>query len=165
MSFAFNARELRRRLDFARKSYRDEFIDFLPRSYSCVAPRSYSHASPRTSSRALPHFSHGPNHCIYGFGSWENNSVPRSFGYSPHLHRGDHMPRRHGFLAGESYTHLESRHLDGPQFPHRGSHPTGSKTEVQKTMKTSSGRMVKCWIPKIYLTNPGTEPSTSSHPM
>jgi hypothetical protein len=32
-------------------------------------------------------------------------------------------------------------------------------------VKTSSGRMVKCWIPKIYLTNPSTEPSTFSHPM
>jgi hypothetical protein len=32
-------------------------------------------------------------------------------------------------------------------------------------VKTSSGRMVKCWIPKIYLTNPSTKPSTFSHPM
>jgi hypothetical protein len=31
-------------------------------------------------------------------------------------------------------------------------------------VKTSSGHMVKCWIPKIYLTNPSTEPSTFSHP-
>jgi hypothetical protein len=31
--------------------------------------------------------------------------------------------------------------------------------------ETSSGRMVKCWIPKIYLTNPSTEPLTSSHSM
>jgi hypothetical protein len=29
-------------------------------------------------------------------------------------------------------------------------------------MKTSSGHIVKCWIPKIYLTNPSTEPSTFS---
>jgi hypothetical protein len=36
---------------------------------------------------------------------------------------------------------------------------------VQRTVKTSSGRMVKCWIPKIYVTNPTTEPSTFSHPM
>jgi hypothetical protein len=27
------------------------------------------------------------------------------------------------------------------------------------------GRMVKCWIPKIYLTNPSTEPSNFSRPM
>jgi hypothetical protein len=32
-------------------------------------------------------------------------------------------------------------------------------------MKTSFGRMVKCWIPKIYLTNPSTEPSTFSRPV
>jgi hypothetical protein len=29
-------------------------------------------------------------------------------------------------------------------------------------VKTSSGHMVKCWIPKIYLTKPSTEPSTLS---
>jgi hypothetical protein len=44
----------------------------------------------------------------------------------------------------------------------RGSRPTLSNGEVQKTMKTSSGRMVKCWIPKFYLTNHNTESSTSS---
>jgi hypothetical protein len=32
-------------------------------------------------------------------------------------------------------------------------------------MKTSSGRMVKCWIPKIYLTNLSTESSTFSRPV
>jgi hypothetical protein len=32
-------------------------------------------------------------------------------------------------------------------------------------VKTYSGRIVKCWIPKIYLTNPSTELSTSSRPM
>jgi hypothetical protein len=37
--------------------------------------------------------------------------------------------------------------------------------EVQKNVKTSSGRMVKCWIPKIYLTNPSTKSSTSSRLM
>jgi hypothetical protein len=36
---------------------------------------------------------------------------------------------------------------------------------VPKTIKTTSGRMVKCWIPNIYLNNPSTEPSTSFHPM
>jgi hypothetical protein len=50
-------------------------------------------------------------------------------------------------------------------FPHRVSCPTGLNGEVLKTVNTSSGRMVKCWIPKIYLTNPSTEPLTSSHPM
>jgi hypothetical protein len=32
----------KRRLDYARNSYHDEFIKFLPRSYSCVPPHSYS---------------------------------------------------------------------------------------------------------------------------
>jgi hypothetical protein len=68
-------------------------------------------------------------------------------------------------LGGGSFTHLESRHLDGPRFPRRGSRPTRPSGEVQRTVKTSSGRTVKCWIPKIYLTNRSTEPSTLSHPM
>jgi hypothetical protein len=55
--------------------------------------------------------------------------------------------------------------MDGPRFPHRGSCPTGSKGEVQKAMKTSSGHMIKCWMTKIYLNNPSTEPSTSSRLM
>jgi hypothetical protein len=45
---------------YARNSYRDELSNFLP--------RSFSRASPRTSYRALFYFSHGPNHCSYGFG-------------------------------------------------------------------------------------------------
>jgi hypothetical protein len=91
--------------------------------------------------------------------------MPRRFGHGPHPQCDDRFPRRHGFFAGESYTCFEPRHLDGPCFHRRGSLPTGSKHEVQKTVKTSSGHMVKCWIPKIYLTSPSTEPSTSSHPL
>jgi hypothetical protein len=91
--------------------------------------------------------------------------VLRRFGYISRPHRGDRTPRMYGFLAGGSYTHFEPRHLNGPHFPHRGSHPTGSKTEAQKTVKTSSGRMVKCWISMIYLTNSSTESSTSSCPL
>jgi hypothetical protein len=70
-----------------------------------------------------------------------------------------------GFPAGESYTCFEAKHMDGSHFPHHGSHPTGSKGDVRKTIKTSSGHMVKCWISKIYLTNLSIEPSTFSHPM
>jgi hypothetical protein len=70
-----------------------------------------------------------------------------------------------GFPAGESFPHFESRHLDGSRFPHRGSRPTRPSGEAQRTVKTSSGHMVKCWIPKIYLTNPSTELSTISRPM
>jgi hypothetical protein len=91
--------------------------------------------------------------------------MPRRFGYGTRLHRGDRFPCRHGVPDGVSYTHFEPRHLDGPRFPHRGSCPTGSKGEVQKTVKTSSGRMVKWCIPKIYLTNPSTKSLTSSHPV
>jgi hypothetical protein len=45
--------------DYARNSYLDEFIDFLPCSYSRVLPR--------TSSHDLSHFFHGSNHRSYGF--------------------------------------------------------------------------------------------------
>jgi hypothetical protein len=70
--------------------------------------------------------------------------VPRRFGYGPRPHRGDSTPRRPGFPTGGFPTHFESRHLDGLCFPHHGSHPTRPSCEMQRTMKTSSGRMVKC---------------------
>jgi hypothetical protein len=106
-----------------------------------------------------------PNHCSYGFGPRENRFEPRRLGYGPRPHRGDHFPRRPSFPTGGSFPHIELRHLDGPCFPPRGSCPSQPSGEVQRTVKTSSGRMVKCWIPKIYLTNPSTEPSTFSHSM
>jgi hypothetical protein len=154
----------RRRIEYARDSYRDEFIDFPPHSYSRVLPRFYSHALSRTFSHALPHtsscalpqFTHGTDHLSYCFGLRENRSVSRCFGYGPCPHRGDRFSCRPGFPTGESFPHIEPRHLDSPRFPRRGSHPTRPSGEVQRTMKTSSGRMVKCWIPKIYLTNPST---------
>jgi hypothetical protein len=60
--FCFPCKRIERRcLDYARNSYCDEFSDYLP--------HSFSHALPRTASRALSHFSHGPNHRSYGFGS------------------------------------------------------------------------------------------------
>jgi hypothetical protein len=163
----------RRRVEYARDSYRDEIIDFLsrsyshvpPRFYSCASPRTFSCALPRTSSGALPQFAHGPNHHSYGFGPRENRFEPRRFGYSPRPHCGDRFPHRPGFPAGGSFPYYESRHLDGPRFPRRGSRPTRPSGEVQRTVKTSSGRMVKCWIPKIYLTNLNTEASTFSRPM
>jgi hypothetical protein len=52
----------RRRVEYAGDSYREEFIDFPPCSYSHVPPHFYSRASPRTFSRALPQFAHGSNH-------------------------------------------------------------------------------------------------------
>jgi hypothetical protein len=89
----------------------------------------------------------------------------RCFGYGPRPHGRDRFPRRPSFPIGGSFPHFEPRHLDGPRFPHRCSHPTRPSGEVQRIVKTSSGHMVKCWIPKIYLTNPSTEPSAFSHPM
>jgi hypothetical protein len=164
--FCFRRKRIeRRRVEYARDSYRDEFIDFPPRSYSHVLPRPYSHALAHTFSRALPQFAHGPNHHSYGFGQRENRFEARCFGYGPCPHRGDCFPHRPCFPAGGSFTHFEPRHLDGPRFPHRGSHPTQPNGELEMIVNTSSGRMVKCWIPKIYLTNPGMEPSTPSRPI
>jgi hypothetical protein len=128
----------RRRVEYARDSYRDEFIDFPPHYYSHVPPRFYSRASPRTFSRALPRtsfsalpqFTHGSNHHSYGFGPRENRFEPRCFGYGPWPHCGDRFPRRPSFSAGGYFTHFEPRHLDGPHFPHRGSHPTRPSGEV-----------------------------------
>jgi hypothetical protein len=91
--------------------------------------------------------------------------VPRRFGYGLCPHCGDRLLCRHDFPAGGSYTHFETIHLDDPHFPRHGSLPTGLNGEVQKTVKTSSSHMVKCWIPMFYLTNPSIEPSTSSHSM
>jgi hypothetical protein len=91
--------------------------------------------------------------------------VPRRFGYGPRPYHVDHFPRRPGFPTGGFHSHFEPRQLDDLRFPHRGSRPTGPSGELLKIMKTSPGRMVKCWISKIYLTNPSTEPSTSSHHM
>jgi hypothetical protein len=70
--------------------------------------------------------------------------VPRCLGYGPRPHRGDRFLRRPSFSTGGSHTHFDPRHLDGPHFLCRGSHPIGSNNEVLKTMKTSSGRMFKC---------------------
>jgi hypothetical protein len=172
--FCFRQKRIERRRDeYARDSYRDEFIDFLPRSYSHVPPHSYSHASSHTFLRALPHtsfcdlsqFAHGPNHHSYSFDPRENRFVPRRFGYDPCPHRGDRFPHRSGFPTGGAHTHFELRHLDDPRFPCRGSRPTQPNGELERIVKTSSGRMVKCWIPKIYLTNLSMEPSTHSRPM
>jgi hypothetical protein len=70
--------------------------------------------------------------------------VPRCFGYDPRPHRGDCFPCRPGFPAGGAHTYFEPRHLDGPRFPHRGSRPTQPNCELERIVKTSSSRMVKC---------------------
>jgi hypothetical protein len=64
-------------------------------------------------------------------------------------HRGDRFPRKPDFSAVGSHTHFEPRHLDGSCFSHRGSCPTRLTGQVQTTVKTSSDRMVKCWIYKM----------------
>jgi hypothetical protein len=52
--FCFRHKRMeKRRVDCARNSYHDKFIDFPPHFSSC----------------APSHFSHGPNHRSYGFGS------------------------------------------------------------------------------------------------
>jgi hypothetical protein len=156
--FYFRRKRIKkRRFEYARNSYRGEFLDFTP--------RSYYRASPRTYSRALPQFSHRPNHHLYSFGSRENRFVAKRFGYGTRPHRGDHFSCRSVFPTRGFYTHFEPRHLDSPRFLHHGSCSTWPSGEVQRTVKTSFGRMVKCWISKIYLTNPNTESSTFSHPM
>jgi hypothetical protein len=143
--FCFRWKRIERwRVEYARDSYRDEFIDFLSHSYFHVPPHFYSRASPRTFSRALPQFAHGPNHCSYGLGPRENRFEPRRFGYGPRPRRGNRFPRRPGFSVGGSFPHFVLRHLDGPCFPGHGSRSTRPSGEVQMTVKTSSGRMVKC---------------------
>jgi hypothetical protein len=135
--FCFRHKRIERRcFEYARNSFHDEFFDF--------PPRSYSRALPHTSSWALPHVSRGPNHRSYGFDSQENSFEPKCFGYGPRPHRGDHFLCRPSFPAGGSCTHPEPRHLYGPCFPRRGSCPTGPNGEVQRIVKTYSGRMVKC---------------------
>jgi hypothetical protein len=76
--FCFRQKRVERRhVEYGRDSYRDEFINFPHHSYSQIPPRFYSRASPHTflgallhtSSGASPQFTHGPNHCSYGFGS------------------------------------------------------------------------------------------------
>jgi hypothetical protein len=86
--------------------------------------------------------------------------VPIRRGYGPRPHHGDHFPHRPGFSVGGSYTHFETIHMDGTHFLRRGSRLTQPSGDVQRIVKTSFGRMVRCWIPKIFLTNPSTEPST-----
>jgi hypothetical protein len=91
--------------------------------------------------------------------------VPGRFGVDSRSHCGVCPLHMHGFPARGVYSHFEPSRLDGTRFPCRGSHPTHSNGEVQRIVKTSSGRMVKCEIPKFFLTNPSTEPSTFSYSM
>jgi hypothetical protein len=104
--FCFRRKRILRCVEYARDSYRDEFIDFPPHSYSHVPPRFYSRASPRTFSHALPQFTHGPNHRSYGFGPRENRLVPKHFCYGPRPYRGDCFPHRPIFLLEDPFSTL-----------------------------------------------------------
>jgi hypothetical protein len=60
--FCFRCKRIeKRRPNYARNLYRNEFTDFLS--------RSYSRARPRTPSRVVSRFFYGSNHRSYGFGS------------------------------------------------------------------------------------------------
>jgi hypothetical protein len=60
--FCFRRKRIKKRcFNYARNSYRNEFIDFLPHSYSRTLPR--------TSSCAVSRFFSGHNHHSYGFDS------------------------------------------------------------------------------------------------
>jgi hypothetical protein len=142
--------------DYARNSYRDEFSDFF---------LALSLALCLTLLLVLCLISLMDLTVAHMVLVHERTTLCLCFGYGLCPHRGDRFSRRSDFPAGGSHTHFELRHLDGPGFPHRGSHPTWSSDVVQKIVKTFSCRMVKCWISKIYLTNPSTEPLTSSRPM
>jgi hypothetical protein len=115
-------------VDYARNSYHDEFIDFLP----------------HISSRAPSHFSHRPDHCSFCFGLRKSGLVTGPFGVDSRSHHGVRLPRRHDFPARSFYSHLELSRFDSPRFPHHGSRPTHSNGEVQRIVNTSSGRMVRC---------------------
>jgi hypothetical protein len=112
--FCFRRKRIeRRRIEYDRNSYHDEFIDFLSRSYSYFLPRSYSWASPRTTARVFLQFSYGPNYHLYDFGPRENRFKPRRFDYDPHPRRGDRLPRRPDFPAGGSFPHYYTCVLPG----------------------------------------------------
>jgi hypothetical protein len=105
--FCFRRKRIeRRRVEYTRDSYHDEFIDFPPRSYSHVLLRFYSRASPHTFSRALPQFAHGPNHRSNDFGPRDNRFEPRRFGYGPRPHRDDRFLCRPSFFTGGSFPTL-----------------------------------------------------------
>jgi hypothetical protein len=87
--------------------------------------------------------------------------VPRHFGYDPHPHRGDRFSHRPDFSPGGSYTHFERRHLNGPHFLHRVSHPTGPSGEVQKIVKLPH----VAWLSVEFLRFISLTPALSHQPL
>ena len=154
----------RKRLERSQKEYlRDAYhedLDFPPRFASRATPRpnrrSYGYRSIENG-----HAPPRPNHRSYDYGPRENGFVSQRFGSDLRsLCHGDRYPCRHRYPSDGFYPHFESRRFDCPRFPHHGSHPSCSNGEVRRTVFTSSGRMVQCWIPKTFLTNPSARPST-----
>jgi hypothetical protein len=88
-------------VDYARNSYHDEFIDFLP----------------HFSSRTLSRFSHGPNHRSYDSSLRESGLVPGHFGVDPRSHHDVLSPRRHGFPARGLFLTLSRVALMVHTFP------------------------------------------------
>lgn len=88
---------------------------------------------------------------------------------APHvyLHCGECPLCGYGFHLNGFYprnARIELRRFDGSRFPHRGTHPMCPNGDVQRTVFTFAGCMVKYSIPKSFLSNPNTKPSIfSSH--
>ena len=142
--FCFRCKRLeRRQRKYLRDAYHED-LDFLPRfaSRATLRPnhRSYGYG-PKENGQDPPR----PNHRSYGYGPRENSFVSQRFGSDPCLlHRDDRYPRRHRYPSDGFYPRSESRRFDGPRFSRRGSHFPHLSDEVQTTVLTSSGRMVKC---------------------
>ena len=143
--FCFRRKRIeRRQMALTRNTRHDEF-EFSSSRFASRASRGYGHPS-------------------YGYNSRESGYMPRLHGYDPRSHRGVRPMQRRGFPQESSYHHFGPRRFDGSRFPHRGNHPARPNGDVHRTVVTSSGQVLKCWIPKSLLTNPSTKPSTfSSH--
>jgi hypothetical protein len=155
VEFYFQHKRLeRRRFEYARNSNRDEFFDFPPRS-SLVLHLALLHAL------------------------FLSSLIDLTIAYMVLVHERttlslDALVMAHVLIVviiyhiglvflQESFTPILSWdtwtvHI----FPVMVLVPLVSNGDVQKIVKTSSGLIVKCWIPKIHLTNPSTEPLTFS---
>ena len=159
--FCFRRKRFKKRQREYLRNAHHEDLDFPPRFASHATPRP-NHRSYGYRPREIGHASLRPNHRSYGYGPREKSFVSQRFGSDPRsLHRGDRYPHRHRYPSDGFYPRSELRHFDGLRFPHHGSRFPRLSDKVQTTMLISSDRMVKCWIPKVYLTNPSTRPSIS----
>jgi hypothetical protein len=89
-------------VDYAKNSYHDEFIDFLP----------------HISFHVPSHFSQGPDHCPSSYVSRKSGLITGCFGVDLLSHCGVvHLPCRHGFPARSVYSHVEPSRCDSQCFP------------------------------------------------